>query len=213
MLFAPIYLWARFASVEKLVLLGTDYVKADGWHTRFKLNSKNGPLFIPAALKDRTGKMINEVEFADPSHFFKKLEKTLKNTYSKQPYLLGVMNLVGYYAGETFGQYCSRTTKIIAKYLGLDLQILDVDGLGIQRPENASEWLAVIGSKIGGTTYVCAADAMDKYLEGKPFCDRMIGWDTQNYQMPAYDGSTDASVSILDLLARFSWKEIRSIIG
>src|SRR5271157_1037117 len=87
MLYPPIYLWARFASCEKLVLLGTDYCKQDGWHSRFKLNGKNNSVVITCPLQSRFGKQINEVQFAGKDVFFKNLSKTLKQLYGKQPYL------------------------------------------------------------------------------------------------------------------------------
>lgn len=200
MLFAPIYLWARFASVEVLVLLDEDYMKADGWHTKFKIQTKNGPVVIAAPIKDRFGTLIKHAQFAEPDHFFKKVGKTLAQTYGKTPYYAHVSTLIAYKKGETFGQYCSRVTRNLAQYLDLPLIIFDVGALDIPRPTSASQWLANIGQVIGGTEYVCAGDATQKYLNIEPFDYYQMKISPQQYTMPAYGGQGDATTSILDLV-------------
>lgn len=213
MLFPPIYLWARFASCQKLVLLGTDFVKSDGWHTRFKLNAKGGSIVIPCALKDRFGKQIQEVQFSNAGMFFGKLEKTLQQLYGRRPQFAAVMEAIEWRdKGDTFGDYCTSTMQRIARYLHLLVKIEEIQNLTGHRPKDASEWLAEIGCFVGGTEYVCAADAPEKYLNTKPFDDRSISISKQYYRMPAYPGSTDACASILDLLFRCSVEEARKVL-
>jgi hypothetical protein len=211
-MFSPIYLWARFLSVDTLVLLGEDYAKNEGWHTRFQLNAKNYRPIISTPLKARFGKTINEVQFADPERFFHRLRKTVSMVYSGCPNLDLVLSLLEYKPGETFGQYCTRTTIAIRDYLGVELLVLPVEQLFVHRPESASEWLANIGKSLGGETYVCAADAPLKYLETGPFAERRIAIDCQKYIMPSYVGGVDAQTSILDLLARCSKAEVLRVL-
>ena len=203
--------------MERLVLLGEDQCKADGWHTRFKLNVKPHPahgqsIIIAVPLKERYGKAIDEVEFCDPARFFRTLSKTLTQHYSKGTGFDDVMAMVLRDTGGTFGQYCARLTLQIRDYLELPLLICDSRALRVKRHCLASRWLAEIGQSIGGTEYVCAADAGDKYLNVREFVELGIKVSPQHYRMPPYWGSTDATASILDLLMRTSKEQARSVL-
>lgn len=220
MMFPPIYLMSRFLSVDTLVTLGRDNIKTDGWHTKFKLQSKTGPLIIPVWLRGRSDRPINEVQFDRPERFFGKLSKTLQQLYSKQPYYTPTMDLLSSLTPSSgFGEYCLAFLEGVFDYLHLESEgyvdipmVLREESFRIDRPENASEWLASIGVKVGGTHYVCASDAPAKYLDVKPLQGEGISVLGQLYRMPEFDGITDATTSILDLLFRKSPDEVVAIL-
>jgi hypothetical protein len=215
MIFQPIYLWARFASVQQLVTLGRDMSKQDGWHTRFKIHGRGHIIVIPVSLKDRRGKRIEELHLHDPKAFFSNLAKTLNQHYSRQPQFNAVMDLIfsnGMSDLDHFETYCNLFAYRVITYLALPPIMGGEQSLGLEKPADASTWLADIGLKIGGTEYVCAADATEKYLKPGAFYQAGIVLSPQKYVMPQYPGCLDAETSIIDLLMRCSIDEARKVL-
>lgn len=213
MLFPPVYLVARFMSVRKLVWLDTDFAKTDGWHTRFKLQTKNGPVVIPIALTARAGKQIRDLEVFQLDRFQVKLEKTLHNIYGKEEQFERVLGFVQDASSEHFDEFCRGFMGRVFEYLGAAPGTACESALGIQKPEEASEWLVAIGNAINCTEYVCACDAPTKYLREVPFAFAGIKLEPQEYVMPKYDKWAEASNSILDLLMRCDREAVLKTLG
>lgn len=218
MLFPPIYLIARFISVDHLVFLTTDWAKTGGWHTRFKLYGPVGPMIVPVWLKQKHSTRINELQFDRPERFFQKLYKTLQQLYGRSPYYHPTMELLECLdASDGFSSYSMGFIHLVMDYLGVPLTISTDASLDVPRPDTASEWLAEIGDKVWGDIYVCAQDATEKYLDPAPFHEKGILVSGQDYLMPPYAQRTggsinDASASILDLLMRCSPDEAVAIL-
>lgn len=213
MFIPPVYLVSRFLHTETLVTLGRDWCKSDGWHTRFKVYTKNGPVIIPVSLSSRHGVAINDTELYRPARFFLKLEKTLRQSYGRSPYFDAVWSIVLEAQGApTLGLFSHVFLGGVFSYLGRGPNIIPEESLGLVRSEDASTWLATIGAAIGGTHYLCAKDAPDKYLSVLPFTARGIMVVGQDYSMPPCTGLSDACMSILDLLFRASPAEANLIL-
>lgn len=196
MMVYPIYLLSRFLYADELVLLTTDYAKKDGWHTRFKIQTQQGPVIIPVPLVSRTGKLINELVIDKPEFFYKKLRKTLEQAYGKSPHWGLVQGLIPW-GDSSFCEFSITLLTNIVKYLGLGLKLTRDTDLNVTRDPDASTWLAEIGYAINGNVYYCAFDAPSKYLRVEPFKERSMFVNGQVYVL---DAPYPADTSILHLL-------------
>lgn len=206
----PIYLLARFIKVSDLIMLTTDFAKSDGWHTRFKLHNKSGPFVVPVPLGSRHNRQISQLQIANPERFFSKLRTTLQQSYGRSPHFEQLIALLP--ETDNFSDFSVGFLRNVFQYLGVGPRIhLDTD-LGVQRPNNASEWLTALGLAVGGSQYVCAADAPAKYLDKAPFDLAGIDVQGQQYDFPTSLGY-DAQTSIIHLLFKEEPARVRLLLA
>lgn len=215
MMFYPIYLVARFMGVESLVLIRRDRCKVDGWHTRFKLVDRRGVACVyPVDLVDRTHHTLLDVEISNLGRLKTKLQKTLQAMYGTAPNFERVSGLVSasLNCGPNFSDVCEFFLAETLSKLGGPV-ICREEGLGIQRHPDASQWLGDIAAAINGTEYVCASDAMEKYLDPAPLLRVGVSLSPQSFTMVPYRVGVDSSTSILDALMYLDDKQIRSLLS
>ena len=223
-IFPPVYLMSRYLSCDKVVWLGRDKCKPgyDGWHTQFKLQTKSQELVLPLQLIARKGKAIDDVQMHQSQVFLTKLRKTLTQHYGQEPHYAALMELVEepfrqmtLQRGSSFAVLCKRFVEGVAEYLGASTLFVDEASLGLEWGVDASERLARIGTAINCNTYVCAEDALAKYLCLAEFKKAGVSLSPQKFVIPPIrcgKGYFEASTSILSLLAVYAPQEIRQAL-
>ena len=181
-----------------------DFTKRD-WRTRNTIKTSNGNIWltVPVRKKPR-GTKINEMEISYDEDWRKKHLLTIQRSYSKAPYF----NEYSWVLDEIYlgnrdlylSEFNIRTTKLLAKVLGVDAKFINSDDLNASGSKD--ERLIGICKKLGATSYLSGPSAKD-YIDPDKFKSANIDLSYIDYSYPAYPqlhGDFDHYVSILDLI-------------
>lgn len=218
MLFIPIYLLARFARAKKLVWLDLDHCKDgnDGWHTKCKLvGNKSNATIHRMGLVDRSNALIKDAQIYQLDRWWVTFRKALEQHYRHAPNYVQVGSMLGSAVSGCDGRFCALNVQFIEevfKYLGLDTEFYLSSSLGVLKDITASKWLCDLGIAINSTTYLCASNATEKYLDAQCFKDYGIALETQEYIMPQYRLGASPTTSLIDLLMWKSPYEVMTVL-
>jgi hypothetical protein len=193
---------------DQMVILDNVQFEKRSWQQRNRIRTPNGLDFItvPVKTSGRYYQTINEVELVDPK-FPEKFLKTIKSNYSKAPhykYVIGELEQVIFSSTESGKLFDMNfgLIKLIAKWLGVDKNFRLASSF--LASGKRGEYLAMICSEVGATTYI-STPGSEAYLieEISFFNSRGIKIFLHEYNHPIYKQLHDPFIpqaSAIDLI-------------
>lgn len=167
----PHYLpWLRYcdkiARADVFVALDDVEFNKNGWQNRNKVKGAAGPQVLTVPVRQRLGQRIHEVAIPPGQPWARKHLRTIEQAYARTPHL------------STFREgleriYAAQWDRLVD--LNLEMLRWHLAALGIATPVVRSSELGVEGRatqrlveivrKVGGTTYLTGAYALQAYLD------------------------------------------------
>lgn len=202
-LFLPCtYMLHRFAQCEAVIVMEEAQYNRKCHHSRGTIADKNGHKTFSIPVSKSNRKPINEIYLAKNSAAINKLVKTLSNTYPRTlpgheavahvaDYLDSVRQQVECGNDIQLVDVCLTMMKIAIHWAGLDeIKLLRSQEILPQRPDTASEWMALLGEKISKKTYYAGETGFKAYLNPADFQSRGMLFKGQEFTMPTYHNHT-----------------------
>jgi hypothetical protein len=186
------------------VFLDTVQFKKNEFQNRNKIKTAQGWQWLTVPVVYKYPEHIDEVSINNRIDWRKKHMRTLEINYQKAPYCRDLFpTLKEFYAGnsESLSEVNRESVRVLLKILGVHKETKIASELG-DFPEEPSERLAAICESVGADTYLSGAGGSD-YLDLKPFNEKGIRVEFQNFKHPVYPqlyGDFIPNLSLLDLL-------------
>jgi hypothetical protein len=194
----------KIVQSDIFVFLDTVQFKKNEFQNRNKIKTSQGWQWLTVPVVYKYPEHIDEVNINNRIDWRKKHMRTLEINYQKAPYCRDLFpTLKEFYAAnsELLSEVNRESVLMLLKILGVHKETKVASELG-DFPEEPSERLAAICESLGADTYLSGAAGSD-YLDLKPFNERGIRVEFQNFKHPVYPqlyGDFIPNLSLLDLL-------------
>jgi hypothetical protein len=194
----------KIVKSDIFVFLDTVQFKKNEFQNRNKIKTAQGWMWLTVPVVYKYPEHIDEVCINNRIDWRKRHMRTLEINYQKAPYSGDLFpNLKEFYAGNSgsLSEVNRESVLMLLKILGVHKEIKIASELG-DFPEEPSERLAAICESLGADTYLSGAGGSD-YLDLKPFNEKGIRVEFQNFKHPVYPqlyGDFIPNLSLLDLL-------------
>jgi len=184
---------ARAAVCHHVVLLGEAQFTRGTYQNYCELPF--GKVSIP--LIDKGRRPLDEIRPMSWQTFFHGMCAKMISHYPPSRYL---DDFIDYFIGlncESVLEYGFESLRYLLDKAQFKSAIVVAKTLVPIRPTDPSEWIAELGSKLGGAAYFCSESALTKYLDVAPFYSREIQVVPQvwNCVGPAYISAIDCLVT------------------
>jgi hypothetical protein len=226
-----IYMWNRYANVGHMVHMPDAQFTKGGHMSRIDFLAPDGkvqPMIFP--LKDRFLTPVNECLLHEQDKTFRKFFGTIRALYAKfyyfKTYEEKLYSLIEVLDGTLFSKPVNLATlnsylwNWVAEEVGIRNGIEQhyTTKLGFVRPDDPSEWVAMMGAAIGCKLYLGGGTAANAYLKKEHFSNRGMDFISQDYKMKPYRRTKshindNAMVSILDPLFIGGPNLVQELVG
>jgi glutaredoxin-related protein len=194
----------KIVKSDIFVFLDTVQFKKNEFQNRNKIKTAQGWQWLTVPVLYKYPEYINGVKINNRIDWRKKHIRTLEINYHKALYGRVLFpTLEEFYAGDSdsLAGVNRESVLILLKILGAHKETKVASELG-DFPKGPSERLAAICESLGADTYLSGAGGSD-YLDLKPFNEKGIRVEFQNFRHPTYPqlyGDFIPNLSLLDLL-------------
>lgn len=206
----------KVAQSNIFILLDNAQFEKNEWQNRNRIKGPGGPQWLTVPVVHRFPQTIAETRIDDTSNWRRKHWNAIVSNYRKAPWF-------SQYAGRFEAVYERSWDRLVD--LNVHLFHLVCNTLGFERrvhlasefpvASSASCRLAELCAAVDGDAYLAGAGAYG-YLDTKPFEDRNIRVEFQNYRHPVYPqlfGAFVSHLSVLDLLFNCGDRSLAVIRG
>ncbi len=195
----------QMSRVDVFVLYDDVQFDKHGWRNRNRVKSHTGPtwLSVPIRHKGLGQQQINEVEIDNQTTWGRKHLSTIRQLYSKAPYLNKYLPELEVFFSRHWTKLVEldiACIELMQKWFGITTQVVQASSLGIAGGQ--SERLLNFCLHFGAQRYL-SGNAAENYLDLQLFTENNVLVEWQNYQHPTYPqlhGEFISHLSALDMV-------------
>lgn len=201
----PHYLpWLRYfdkiARADVFIALDDVEFNKNGWQNRNRVKGSSGPQILTVPVMHRLGQPIHEVALRPDQPWARKHLRTIGQLYARSPYLPTFREGLERIYGAKWDRLVDLNLEMLRWHLGalgIATPIVRSSELGVGG--RATERLVEIVRKVGGTTYLSGAYALQVYLDPQVLRQAGIRLLLHDWKSPEYAQAHPAAGYVPDL--------------
>lgn len=202
--------FAMIDHVDTFVFLDdVQYIKRS-WQCRNQIKSAQGILTLTVPCKQEKTPICN-IKIDNP-FFYRKLVRSIEQSYSKAPFRMGIVAVLGKIFAQkhtNLGSLNRALINEISKFLGIETYCISSSKLGVQASSKSMRLLQICDT-IGADTYLSAPGSFDYLRQENQFESSQINLRFFSFMHPVYPqlhGTFEPYLSIIDAIANIGTVE------
>ena len=207
--------FAMIDHVDTFVFLDdVQYIKRS-WQCRNRIKSMHGILTLTVPCKQEKAPICN-IKIDNP-FFYRKLVRSIEQSYSKAPFRVGVFSVLEKIFAQNHTNLGSLNRALIdeiSNFLGIETYCISSSKLGVQASSKSMRLLQICNT-IGADTYLSAPGSFDYLRQQNPFESSRTNLRFFSFMHPVYPqlhGKFEPYLSIIDAIANIGTVETLRLI-